>query len=108
MATKKVYPFINAKMFDLEDNNDKRMLCLMRERLRAMNHGQAKTMKMRTSAYMLILSLDGECVYTWNSIKNFTLATTLLQQLTWCNTLTSGTTTRTLRRTRKRTNIIKL
>ncbi len=24
MATKKVYPFINAKMFDLEGNNDKK------------------------------------------------------------------------------------
>lgn len=24
MATKKVYPFINAKIFDLEDNNDKK------------------------------------------------------------------------------------
>ena len=24
MATKKVYPFIHAKMFDLEDNNDKK------------------------------------------------------------------------------------
>lgn len=24
MATKKVYPFINAEMFDLEDNNDRK------------------------------------------------------------------------------------
>lgn len=24
MATKKVYPFIHAEMFDLEDNNDRK------------------------------------------------------------------------------------
>ena len=46
MATKKVYPFIHAKMFDLEDSNDGKDVVFDARELRVMNFGRAKKKQM--------------------------------------------------------------
>ena len=104
MATKKVYPFINAEMFDLEGNNDRKNVTFDAREVESYESWSSKDDEDENECVQVNFKSGRKMCLYMELDQELYPATILLLQSTWCITLTSGTITKTLPRTRTRSN----